>query len=315
MLSKAFDMEMEGLSQMISDEEMMNESFGRRIVFVQYIQDLYRFFKLSPFKNEFEDVFREKLDIYNSNFFKTLIDDRKIFRNIAEYFFEKGHFEEALDIFTSELAEDKGNIELLEKVGFCYQQMHEYKPAINYYKEIELIGKAGTWVLKNMGYCYRKIEDYENALKIYLEISEGNHEDIKIESLIGFCNLKLEFYETALKHYFKIEYLDPKNTAVIRPIAWCYFALGEFEKSDKYYKKVFELSPDYYDYVNYGHLKWATGDRRAAIENYILSTNYNNFNFTELQKIMAEDAPLILNRGIESEEVFLMMDYLRYRMK
>jgi hypothetical protein len=99
MLSTAFSMEMEGLSEMISDDELMNEGFARRTVFVQYIQDLYRFFKLSPFKNEFEDLFQGKLAIYNSEFFSRLIADRKIFRNIAEYFFEKGHYDDALDIF------------------------------------------------------------------------------------------------------------------------------------------------------------------------------------------------------------------------
>ena len=315
MLSTAFEMEIESLSQMISDEEMMNENFTRRIVFVQYIQDLYRFFKLSPFKNEFEDVFRGKLEIYNSDFFGRVIENRDIFRNIAEYYFEKEHFEEALDIFMIELRQETGNIELLEKAGYCHQKMDQYRQALDFYRKIDLHGKSGSWVLKNMGYCYRKIEDYENALKIYLEASEENPDDIRNESLVGFCNLKLEQYETALKHYFKIEYLNPENTQVLRPIAWCYFALGEYEKSDRYYKKVFELGPDYFDYVNYGHLKWAMGDRKTASENYILSTNFNKFNFAVLQKTMEEDARMLLSRGIEEEEISLMMDYLRYRLK
>ncbi len=315
MLSTAFSMEIESLSQMISDEELMDEKFARRIVFVQYIQDLYRFFKLSPFKNEFEDVFHGKLEIYNSYFFRRLIDNRKIFRNIAEYFFEKGHSEEALDIFKMELNETPGDIELMEKAGYCHQQMAQYNEALDYYREIELLGKPGNWVLRNMGFCYRKIEDYKSALKIYLEASEDNHEDIRNESLIGYCNLKLQQYETALKHYFKIEYLSPGNTNVIRPIAWCYFALGDYEKSAKYYKKVFDIGPDYYDYINYGHLNWATGDRKSAIDNYILSTTYKNFNFSSLQKIIEEDTSVLLLRGIELEEISLMMDYLRYRLK
>ncbi len=315
MLSSAFMMEMEGLSEMVSDEELMSGDFVRRTVFVQYIQDLYRFFKLSPFKNEFEDLFTGKLDVYYSSFFNTLISDRSVFRNIAEYFFEKSHYEEALDIFEMLLKDDSNNPELLEKAGFCHQQMEQFNKALKYYDKIDLHGKPGTWVLKNMALCYRKVENYELALDVYQRILIETPDDIKIESLIGFCNLKLEKYETALKQYFKIEYRNPKNSNVIRPIAWCYFALGDLEKSDKYFNKVFEANPDYFDYVNYGHVKWAMGDRKAAIENYILSTNYSNFSLKELHKIMEDDIPMLLKNGVDKDEIPLMMDYLRYSKK
>jgi len=316
MLTSAFSMEMEGLSQMISDEELMNEQFARRVVFVQYIQDLYRFFKLSPFRNEFEDVFRGKLDIYNSWFFEKLIQDNGIYRNIAEYYFEKGHYEEAIDIFRMQLEKDPVNVELIEKVGYCHQQMGQYEQAVAYYRQLDLHGTSGAWVMKNLGYCYRKKEDYEAALEIYIQLTEQQPDDIKNESLIGFCHLKMEHYDDALKHYYKIEYLKPENTSVIRPIAWCCFATGAFDKSEKYYQEVFGLEPDYYDYVNYGHLKWATGDRKAAIENYLLSiSEFKKFTFQDLQKTMDDDASILVDRGIEKEELSLMMDYLRYKLR
>ena len=315
MLSTAFSMEMEGLNEMISDEELMNESFARRTVFIQYIQDLYRFFKLSPFKNEFEDLFGERLEIYRSSFFNRLIGDRMIFRNIGEYFFEKGQFEQALEIFREQLSEDPENDELLEKTGFCLQQMKQYDQALEIYRRLDIHGKSGEWVLKNSGLCYRRKEDYRSALKIYEKLLEANPDDIKNESLAGYCYLKLEEYEKALKHYFKIEYLKPDSKNVIRPIAWCYFGMGQIEKSEKYYNKVFEQDPDYYDFINYGHLKWAVGDRKSAIENYVLSIKNRNFSFPEFQKTMEADTPLLISRGIEKQEISLMMDYLRYRLK
>ena len=91
--------------------------------------------------------------------------------------------------------------------------------------------------------------------------------------------------------------------------------MGDLKKAEKYYKRVFELEPNYYDYVNYGHLKWALGDRKAAIENYILSTNYSNYNFKELQKTIDEDTAVLTSSGIDEEEISLMMDYLRYKLR
>ncbi|MCF8346769.1 MAG: tetratricopeptide repeat protein [Bacteroidales bacterium] len=315
MLTSAFNMEMESLSEMVSDEELMNESFARRTVFVQYIQDLYRFFKLSPFKNEFEDVFAGKLEIYNSFFFNKMVDNEKIFRNIAEYFFEKSHYEEALDIFLIQLAKDPENAELIEKAGFCHQQMKQYREALGFYQQLDLHERPALWVQKNKGFCYRKLEEYESALKIYMQIAEDHPDDIRNESLTGYCFLKMEQYAKALKHYFKIEYLEPENKNVIRPIAWCYFAIGEYEKSEKYYAKVLEYEPKSYDYINYGHLKWAVDDRKAAIENYILSTHFDQFTFRELQKTLQDDQSMLIERGISKEEISLMMDYLRYRLE
>jgi tetratricopeptide (TPR) repeat protein len=315
MLSTAFNMEMENLSEMVSDEQLISGDFARRTVFIQYIQDLYRFFKLSPFRNEFEDIFEGKLELYNSIFFKELVGDEKILRNIAEYFFEKNHYEEALDIFNMLLKDHPGNPELLEKAGYSLQKMKRYREAIGYYNQIGLHGSPGEWVLRNTGYCYRKLNDYEHALEAYEAIPTEGKEDERVESLIAYCNLKLQRYETALQQYFKIEYRNPENHLVVRPIAWCYFAMGQFDKSEKYYKKVLELNPDFYDYINYGHLKWARGDRKVASENYIRSTEFEHFSFGELQKTMEEDIPVLVKSGIDRNEIPLMMDYLRYAVK
>jgi len=314
MLSNAFLMELDGLQEMISDEKLTSGDFTKRTVFIQYIQDLYRFFKISPFKNEFEDVFGGKLDLYRSNFFREIIEDHSITRNIAEYLFEKDHYEEALDIFTMMLEQQPEDRELLEKAGFCYQKDGNYKEAISYYSRIGLSGDQNMWTLKNLGICYRKINDYQTALEVYEKASGLKPDDQTIESLIGFCHLKLGNYETALKHYFKIEYLNPGNQHILRPIAWCYFALGELGKSDTYFQKVFELKPGYYDYINYGHVQWARGNKKDAIELYIQSLRDLNFEMEDFLKTMEEDRSMLIGNGINKKDIPLMLDYLHYRL-
>lgn len=314
MLSNAFLMEMEGLQEMIADEKLTSGDFIKRTVFIQYIQDLYRFFKISPFKNEFEDVFGGKLDLYKSWFFREIIEDDSITRNIAEYLFEKDHFEEALNIFKMLLEEEPDNRELLEKAGYCYQKEGEIKEAIDYYTRIGLSGEHNMWTLKNLGICHRKIGDFKPALEVYEKASSLQPDDQTIESLIGYCHLKLGNYETALKHYFKIEYLNPGNQHILRPIAWCYFALGELKKSDKYFTRVFELKPGYYDYINYGHLQWALGNKRDAVELYIQSLRDLNFEMEDFLKTMEEDQSMLIKNGINKKDIPLMLDFLHYRL-
>ncbi len=314
MLSTAFLMEMEGLQEMISDEKLTTGDFTTRTVFIQYIQDLYRFFKISPFKNEFEDIFGGKLDLYRSWFFREIIEGDSIIRNIAEYLFEKDHYEEALDIFKMLLKDKPGDRELLEKAGYCYQKEGNFTKAISYYTRIALSGEQNMWGLKNLGICYRKTGDYKSALEVYERASSLQPDDQTIESLIGFCHLKMGEYEIALKHYFKIEYLNPGNQHILRPIAWCYFAMGELEKSDKYFTRVFELKPGYYDYINYGHVQWALGKKREAVELYIQSLRDLNFEMDDFLKTMEEDKSLLLTNGINEKDIPLMLDFLHYRL-
>lgn len=314
MLSNAFLMEMEGLQEMISEENLTSADFTKRTVYIQYIQDLYRFFKISPFKNEFEDVFHGKLDLYRSYFFKEIIEDHSITRNVAEYLFEKEHFEEALDIFKMMLESQPHDRELLEKTGYCYQKDGNFHEAVQYYLRISLAGEQNMWTLKNLGICYRKVNDYQSALGVYEKAAVLQPDDTTTESLIGYCHLKLGDYQTALKHYFKIEYLNPGNQHILRPIAWCYFALGDLGKSDKYFKKVFELKPGYYDYINYGHVQWAMGNKREAIELYIQSLRDLKFEIEDFLKTMEEDQTLLIRNGIHKKDIPLMLDYLHYRL-
>ncbi len=314
MLSSAFLMEMEGMQEMLADEALTSGDFTRRTVFIQFIQDLYRFFKISPFKNEFEDVFDGKVDLHRSYFFREITEDDSITRNIAEYLFEKEHFEEAQDIFKMLLADASNDRELLEKAGYCYQKEGNYKKAIQYYSRISLGGEQNLWTLKNLGICYRKQNDYKSALEVYEKASALQPDDTTIESLTGYCQLKLGDYQTALKHYFKIEYLNPGNQNILRPIAWCYFALGDLDKSEKYFQKVFELKPGYYDYINYGHVQWALGKKRDAIEMYIQSLRDLQFEMEDFLKTMEEDRFLLVGNGINEKDIPLMLDYLHYRL-
>jgi tetratricopeptide (TPR) repeat protein len=170
------------------------------------------------------------------------------------------------------------------------------------------------WTLKNLGICYRNLNNYRAALEVYESASALQPDDQTIQSLIGYCYLKLGDYETALKHYFKIEYINPGNQHILRPIAWCYFAQGELSKSDKYFLKVMKLKPGYYDYINYGHLKWALGNKREAVELYIQSLRDLKFGMEDFLKTMEEDRSLLIRNGINQNDIPLMLDHLHYRL-
>ena len=65
----------------------------------QYIQDLYRFFKLYPGHLDFTDIFTMPLDFHNLAILRPYISDKESLTNIAEYYLRKNYFSDALTIF------------------------------------------------------------------------------------------------------------------------------------------------------------------------------------------------------------------------
>ena len=137
--------EMEQFNELQKDEELTDP--GRKASFIsnQYIQDLYRFYKLHPRRQDFEDIYQWRFDFHNKNSFADILkEDEKLLRNIGEYYFNKNYFEEAAEIFEMLLTEEK-NGELYQKLGFCFQKSGQYEKALEAYKKAELFGLNQLW--------------------------------------------------------------------------------------------------------------------------------------------------------------------------
>ncbi|MBA7591941.1 hypothetical protein ES708_34112 [subsurface metagenome] len=187
--------------------------------------------------------------------------------------------------------------------------------ALEYYKQAELFEKNRLWVMKKMGLCYRKLGDNQKALEYYKEAEKINPEDLYIQALIGRCYLDLKDFETALKYYFKVEYLDPSKKNVLRPIAWCYFMTNKLDESKKYYTKLFKHEANKYDYINFGHVEWCLGKKKDAIKLYAKSIREKDNNLKLFLEAFHDDEPILIQKGIDPDEIPIMLDYLQYQMK
>ena len=314
MMTELFNMELQAMNEMSQQDELINTTVKNKTIFTQYFQDLYRFFKLHPLKNEFEDIFELKFHLYKSNFFKILVEDQSILRNIGEFFFEKNYYSEALEIFETLSCTEK-NYELFEKTAFCYQQQGEFQKAIDYYTKAELLDKDKLWLLNKLAFCYRKLGILKKAVEYYQKAEKLEPEDLQIQTCLGHVYLDMEDYESALKYYFKVEYLSPDNHKIQRPIAWCCFVLGKFDNAKKYFEKVISKDENKNDFMNLGHVEWCMGNKQKAIEEYILSIKKSHLNFEWFTKVFEEDSRFLDKHGINSFDIPLMIDYVKISLK
>ena len=311
-MTQAMKAEIEQIKEIRDDEEMLDP--GRKSEFIsnQYLQDLYRFYKLFPGKVDFEDIFSWRFDFHNKISLGSMLkEDPKLLRNIAEYYFAKNYFEEASEIFGYLLEQEK-NGELYQKEAFCHQKMGFFEKALNGYLKADLYEVNRLWNHKKIALCYRNLKQPDLALKYYQEAEKLDPENLSNQLNIGHCLLELDKFDEALKCYFKVEYLEPGNKKVWRPIAWCSFLTGKKEQAERYFLKFINDEPSKHDYINMGHVQWSMGNRKAALDYYQKSISKNGFSEAEFLEVFEDDLPHLQSQGIDQDDVPIMLDQLRY---
>lgn len=311
MMLKVFRMELEGLEQLENDASVADPTRNFRTNVTQYLQDIYRFFKLSPYRKEFEDIFSGRLDIYNSEFFRHTCNASEAEAGLADYFFSRDFYEDALELYLRQSSARPDDTLLHEKMGYCCQETGDYEAALKHYRMAELIDRK-PWTLKKIGFCLRRTGRIEEALEYYLHAGEMDPENLHTAVMTAHCYLDLREYEKALKYYFMVEYNDPGNLKILKPIAYCYFALGKFDESEKYYDRLASGKLTAHDLINMGHLALCRGRQKEAINLYRQSLQTGEITKERFISLFSDDRDILLSLGISEEDLPMILDYLLF---
>jgi tetratricopeptide (TPR) repeat protein len=311
---KVFRMELEGLEQMKYDNELTDPAAIFRTTLTQYVHDLYRFYKLSDFKNEFDDLFTSKLDIYNSLFFREICGSTDDDRSLAEYFFSKEYYNDALALYLNVIRSVNDDAELFEKAGYCYQMSGEYEKALEQYSMAAIIDPK-TWTLRKTGLCMRRLGRANEALNMYLRALQNEPDDLNTILMVAHCSLDAGKYEEALKHYFRVEYESPGNVKVLRPIAWCYFITGRFSEAESYFDRLAITGLTPFDRINKGHLALCQGDLQKASEHYLSAVTGGEMTVEAFVNTFNEDIPVLANNGVNADDLPIVLDYVLMFLK
>lgn len=307
MVLNLFNLEINSINELDETDNLSDELQGEQQAITQYVQDLYRFFKLSPAKKEFNDIFSKRLDIHNRNFYEKIPKTEDNLHNIAELYFSKKFFDEAIETYKKILKLGESEAVIYEKIGFSYQKMGDYKNALDYYHKAEFFDTNKKWLSKKIAFCNLKLNNLETALQYYQQIENEYPDDLHTQTNIGHCYLHMENYEEALKHYFKVEFFAPSNIKVMRPIAWCSLIVGKLEQSISYYKKLLEKEPSKYDFINLGHAYLCINNKKKAIKFY--KKGFKKFkDIKKFSKEIKEDFKHLQKNGVSEFDIKLMLD-------
>ncbi|MDR1225146.1 MAG: tetratricopeptide repeat protein [Tannerella sp.] len=279
----------------------------------QYIQDLYRFYKLYPRRNEFNDIFNRRLDFHNLPVLQAYFSDRNDLLNIADHYLRKNYFEDALTVY--ERLPGGNDDTIYQKTGYCRQMNGDYEGAIAEYAKAELINPESKWLLRRTAQCYRAIGKPETATGYYLQYEKSDPENLSVLLSIGSCYLERKNYTEALKYYFKVDYLDAGGNKAWRPVAWCSFLTGKYDQARNYYSRILSHKPDSQDYMNAGHTEWVLQNRKGTVSFYKKSVEMLDGDYDRFRKKFDRDIPELAAAGIDPAEIPLILDQLRYSMR
>jgi tetratricopeptide (TPR) repeat protein len=315
MMFDSLSAEFDQLIEAENEEDGFSRDKKAEAISGQYIRDLYRFCKLHPQRHGMEDIFSWSFDFHNKKVFQGMLyEDNQLLRNIAEFYFAKDYYKDAAEIYAMLLLQTE-EAELIQKLAFCHQKMENFELALSYYLKADLFDQNRIWNHKKIALCYRHLKNPEQALNYYLQVVALEPENLGIHISIGHCRMELKQYDEALKSYFKVEYLSPGNKRIWRPIGWCSLLVGKKQLSEQYFRKLVEDSPNKFDLMNMGHVQWCMGKRKMALDFYKQSINDAEMSEKEFMESFNEDLEHLLQQGVESDDVPIMLDQLRYALE
>ncbi|MCM1004790.1 MAG: hypothetical protein NC402_00655 [Prevotella sp.] len=304
MMSSQLSAQMDAINQEV-DSSMLPSAANTATEIVLYLKDLYRFFKLK--NDDDSDPFSQIFEIPDIAPYTPLHSDVELQRNIAEFYFKYGYWQQAYDSFENVLSLSSDTPEdVLQKQGYCLQLLGKDAQALEVYKKAELLNSESDWLLKRMATLLRAMKRYAESAEYTRRALERKPDNLSLEMLLATTLMLNGDAEAALKSFYKIRYLKPENKKILRPIAWCEFLLGNYDKSIKQYEVLSDISAT--DMLNCGHALFAKGNNAAALSRYKACVRTLSGGAKEFRKLYNEDKEYLMNTGITELDIALMAD-------
>lgn len=312
-ISRNFKAEASQMEEMTRDESLLKPDMAAKNVAKQYIQDLYRFFMLHPQHADFHNFFKYSLRIHEGTFFKILTTDTDLRLQVAEFYFNKGHYEQATALFEDIIVLGENTAAMYQKLAFCYQKKSQINLALDCYVKADILQPDDLWTVRKIALCYRMSQNYSKALEHYKHLDFLQPGKFKTRMQIANCLIMLHDYKGALKVYAELEEKDDTNPAIWKAICWCAFVSGNLPQAQYYSNKLLSENPDATDYLNAGHIAFVENKRQVALNYYLESVRKQKLDVDIIIDLINNDIDELRKKGVKREDVMLMIDELIFQ--
>jgi len=291
-------------------EAFHNKTAESKDISRQYIQDLYRFFKMWRKHQEEEDIFQWKFNLWQHPILGGILQQDDTIKDLADYLLQKEYLEEAHSLYQTLIDRHSSIAEVYQKAGYILQKQKQYEKAISQYKQADILLPDNIWTNKHLAQCYKQNGSLKEALGYYRKVEAVQPDNLNIALQIGQCLARMENYTDALAYFYKVEYLEKNPDNARRAIAWCSFVSGKHEEAGKYYQMLTE-QPEVkaQDWMNAAHVHFVNHRIPLAIEYYRKAQETEKRHSDFISKFN-KDRNTLLAQGLSEEDLNIMLDLL-----
>lgn len=319
-LTNVFNSLPENIRQMLLNGEAAMEIPGAEdidqnaptVIRRMYLQDLYRFFKLSDRRHAFPDPF--------ANTDGHLFMDLKIFRktmapnarDIQLFLLRQERYASLRALHSAYY--DADNIDdLMMQATLAMHDSDYLKAQATYALVCELQPEL---IKARKGYALSSFyaEDYHDAAEQYRLLTEQFPDNRRYALNLAISLINDDDAEEGVKTLYRLDYTYPDDVNIKRALAWGQLWLMHIDQADKLYEQILSTKePMPADFLNAAYSKWFAGnivETVALLKNYLdvtASQQQGNLNAVLTDKF-AEDQELLDKYDIPAVERKLMVD-------
>lgn len=289
---------------MMNDEQLHSPSTIRLL----YLQDLYRFFRISDFRHSFYNPFG------GNNSLNALFLCSDILKNhVAEHdllrfgnFLLKRHHLDALEKLLSTMSvAESAPLRTLE--GYCLLRQGKAGEAFAKLQQAIALDPDNRRALSGYARAAMQSRHYDEAEKAYCrlcQLDDTNTNYIMGHALALLNNGKAQEASALL---YRLNYEQPEDQNISRVLAWCLLLCQKGPQAQKIYDKLLDTDqPLPEDYLNAGYSLWINGQMPRAIE--MFETYLQKGGGVALHDAFMNDKQVLLTNGITLFEIQMMGD-------
>lgn len=277
----------------IDERQMLTPVFVRR----QYLQDLYRFFRLNDYRKAFRNPFaRQPAHVFFDNaLYSPKLHTESV--RVERFLFKQGMTAEAslvLNTFYDAASVD----DKLMRARLAVRESH-YDEAERLYADILKVDGNHAQALRGLALSSFYCGHYGQAAKQYQRLSEAHPGNSQYKQNMAISLISAKKVNEGVNLLYELYYNDPASIDVKRALAWGLLCLKRLEQARKFYHEILEGGePNATDNLNAGYCAWFSGNLQEAVR---LFRQVNGF-ATKLKN----DEWLIDSYGISNAEKRIM---------
>lgn len=284
-------------------EESRSAAYIRRI----YLQDLYRFFRLYPYRSEFCNPFEDYRYLFLSKkvFSRTHVEP--YFNDVAAFLIKQKRMQEA-GMVLDNCGEARCDFRHYMMCGYLNQHVYYDfggdKDALFCYQKALELEPGNEKALQGYARALFEEKHYEEALTAYdhLLTLQPDKKSYLLNRAVCLTNLKR--YADALKDLYRLNFESSEDMTVNRVLAWTLTCDEKYEQAEKFYSSLLtdHTLPD--DLLNYGYCLWLGGHVDEAADCF-----HRYLKETEQKKnyVIENELELLLEKGITEPEMQMML--------